>query len=174
MKTVLPDPRITWAMDHMHRCLGQRVDPVALAYGLNLSPSHFCHLFTAQAGIGPARYLERLRMQRARVLIERTFLTVPYVMILVGYDDGDHFARDFERHHGVFPETLRTATAATPLPTENKGPVTADTPAQGAPPKRRTGRRDRRAKTRDPSDCVRTDAEIRDELLWRLAKRFTA
>jgi len=174
MKTAIPDPRITWAMDHMQRCLEQRVEPVALAHRISLSPSRFCQLFAAQAGMGPLRYLARLRMQRARILIERTFLTMPYIMTLVGYDDAARFARDFQRQHGVLPDALRTASAATPLPAENKDPVTADTPAYSAPSKRRTGRRSRPAKTRDPSDCVRTDAEIRDELLWRLAKRFTA
>jgi AraC-like DNA-binding protein len=159
----ITDPRIMWAIDHMQRRLGQRVEPDALAHQVNLSTSHFRHLFAAQAGLGPVRYLERLRMQRARVLIERTFLTVPYVMALVGYDDPRHFVRDFGRLHGVRPDHLRTAGAATPLPAAQK-PATSHRSGTGKSSQRQTRKRGGRAKTRDPASAPsELDANVLDE-----------
>jgi transcriptional regulator GlxA family with amidase domain len=87
-----------------------------LAASVNLSPSRFRELFTRQVGLGPAQYLQRLRLRRARLLIERTFLTVKEVMALVGYNDPSHFSRDFRRLHGVAPSALRGAGVTTPLP----------------------------------------------------------
>lgn len=110
------DRRITWAVEYMQRNLGAPLTVPALAARLNLSPSRFRDLFSAQTGLGPAHYLQRLRLRRARLLIDRTFLSVKEVMVLVGYDDPSHFSREFRRHHGIAPSALRGRSAATPLP----------------------------------------------------------
>ena len=101
------DPRISWTVDHMQRHLAEPRAVTALASRINLSPSRFRALFTAQTGVGPAQYLQWLRLRRARLLLERTFLSVKEVMGLVGYNDPSHFARDFRRAHGVAPSQLR-------------------------------------------------------------------
>src|SRR4029079_4968658 len=101
------DPRITWIVAHMHRHLPDAMPMTELAARVNLSPSRFRALFTAQTGVSPAQYLQWLRLRRARLLLERTFLSVKEVMGLVGYNDPSHFARDFRRQHGAPPTTFR-------------------------------------------------------------------
>ena len=117
MKKIV-DPRITWTVALMQQQLGSRIVVTELAAAVNLSPSRFRQLFTAQVGVGPALYLQRLRLRRARLLIERTFLTVKQVMALVGYSDPSHFSRDFRRLHGVSPSALRSAGIRAPRPRE--------------------------------------------------------
>ena len=65
--------------------------------------------------------LRALRMERARLLLERAFLTVKEVMAFVGINDPSHFSRDFSRHHGVAPSAC--ANAAGP---RKYGPAAAD------------------------------------------------
>jgi transcriptional regulator GlxA family with amidase domain len=110
------DPRITWAVAHLQVNLAGPIAIAHLAAHVNLSPSRFRELFTRQVGIGPALYLQRLRLRRARLLIERTFLSVKEVMALVGYNDPSHFSRDFRRFHGITPSALRGVGVTTPLP----------------------------------------------------------
>jgi AraC-like DNA-binding protein len=110
------DPRITWAVGYMHAHLGDSLPISELAGRVNLSPSRFRALFSAQIGLAPATYLQRLRLRRARLLVERTFLSVKEVMALVGYNDPSHFARDFRRQHGAPPTAFRGEGFATPLP----------------------------------------------------------
>jgi transcriptional regulator GlxA family with amidase domain len=112
------DWRITWAMDHMQRHLAGPLSVPELAARVHLSPSRFRELFSAQAGVGPVEYLQQLRLRRARLLIERTFLTVKEVMAIVGYNDPSHFSRDFRRYHGVTPSSLRGSDLTTALPHE--------------------------------------------------------
>ena len=131
------DPRITWAVGYMHDHLGESLSVRDLAQRVNLSPSRFRALFTAQIGLAPARYLQRLRLRRARLLVERTFLSVKEIMVLVGYNDPSHFSRDFRRQHGSPPSAFRSDGLAIPL---RAGP-SADPP---------TNKRIGRPRARDP------------------------
>lgn len=116
MNGPLVDRRITWAVAHMQRHLAEPIAIPALAARVNLSPSRFRQLFKEQVGIGPAQYLQSVRLRRARLLIERTFLTVKEVMALVGCNDPSHFARDFRHAHGVAPSALRASGLTASLP----------------------------------------------------------
>jgi transcriptional regulator GlxA family with amidase domain len=107
MTAVPPDPRVTWIVDYLHRELARTHTVRDLSAHVNLSASRFRALFVAQTGMAPLRYLQRLRLRRARLLIERTFLSVKEVMALVGFNDPSHFARDFRREHGAPPSALR-------------------------------------------------------------------
>jgi transcriptional regulator GlxA family with amidase domain len=107
------DPRITWAVAYMQRQMARPLTIVALAERVNLSPSRFRQLFVAQTGVSPASYLRAMRLRRARLLIERTFLSVKEVMALVGYNDPSHFSRDFKQLHGARPSELRATSSDT-------------------------------------------------------------
>jgi AraC family transcriptional regulator, arabinose operon regulatory protein len=102
------DARVTWAMSVIEKDLRARLDVAALAAGVNLSRSRFAHLFRRETGLSPARFVRLRRLDRARVLLETTFLTVKQVMAIVGLNDQSHFSRAFRAHHGVSPRRWRT------------------------------------------------------------------
>jgi transcriptional regulator GlxA family with amidase domain len=133
------DRRITWAVGYMQRHFAETLTIPAVAARVNLSPSRFRTLFRAQIGMGPAQYLQRLRLRRARLLLERTFLSVKEVMALVGYSDPSHFSRDFRRAHGVSPSDIRGRGLVTPMP-----------PSPGSSLKKPTHKRIRQGRARDP------------------------
>jgi len=110
-----PDPRITWIVDYIHRHMSDPLTVETLGRRVNLSRSRFMALFAAQTGMSPMRYLQRARLRRARLLVERTFLSVKEIMAVVGYNDPSHFARDFRREHGVPPTALRSDELTTGL-----------------------------------------------------------
>jgi AraC family transcriptional regulator of arabinose operon len=108
------DPRITHVITSMEADIDGRLTVGALAASVHLSPSRFAVLFRRETGVSPARYLRALRMDRARLLLERTSLSVKEVMVCVGVNDPSHFARDFSRHHGLAPSRLRRLRGADP------------------------------------------------------------
>ena len=101
------DPRIAHVITAMEADIDGRLTVAALAAAVNLSPSRLTALFRKETGVSPSRFLRALRMERARLLLERTFLTVKEVMAFVGVNDPSHFSRDFSRHYGVAPSRLR-------------------------------------------------------------------
>src|SRR5687768_7516842 len=109
------DPRIAHAIARIEQDFDAGLTVDALAADVNLSASRFTHLFRRDTGLSPARFVRVLRMERARVLLERTFLTVKEVMAYVGVNDPSHFTRDFRRHHGVPPTGLRQRSWAADL-----------------------------------------------------------
>lgn len=122
------DPRITLAIDRMEAGLKDKLVLTTLAAEVGLSVSRFGYLFRKHTGVSPGTYLQALRMERARLLVERTSLTVREVMTEVGMTDPSHFARDFRKAHGFSPRTFRVQLRVAGPPT----PYIARTPATGA------------------------------------------
>jgi len=87
--------------------LSRDVDLNALANSVNLSVSRLRHLFKDETGLTPAQYLKRLRLERARELMEESFLRLKEVMPQVGINDESHFVRDFKKKHGLPPIKYR-------------------------------------------------------------------
>jgi len=108
----LVDVRVAYVIALMkrHRAAPLRVDQ--LAQSVNLSPSYLTRLFQEATGQSPAQFDKTRRLDQARMLILRTFLTVKEVMAEVGWSDPSHFSRDFRRRFGVSPRGLRFGSRA--------------------------------------------------------------
>src|SRR4030095_7670839 len=78
-----------------------------MAQFVNLSPSRLRFLFKRQVGMAPAQYLRAFRMQRARELLETTFLSVKEIRTSVGVNDHSHFVREFKKSYGLTPAQYR-------------------------------------------------------------------
>lgn len=101
------DPRIGWAIEEMQRRLGDDLSLDELAASVNLSRSRFADLFRRQTGVSPGKYLREFRLDRARLLLETTYLSVKEVMAAVGFNDPSHFSRDFQATFGASPREWR-------------------------------------------------------------------
>jgi len=91
----------------MRRDLRARLTLNDMARAVNLTSFHFCHLFKAEIGRSPVRYLKALRLERARDLLETTSLSVKEIRASVGLNDESHFARDFRALYSLTPQQHR-------------------------------------------------------------------
>ena len=78
------------------------------AHSVNLSVWRLCHIFKSDVGMPPIRYLRLLRMERAKDLLESSFLSVKEIAYQVGLNDESHFVRDFKSTYGFSPALYRT------------------------------------------------------------------
>lgn len=95
------DRRVQIVIKLMKENLSQELLIDDVAKWLNISPSRLRYLFKAETGQSPAHYLKCLRMQKAKQLVESTFLNVKQIMCELGINDESHFVRDFKRTHGI-------------------------------------------------------------------------
>lgn len=78
------------------------------AQSVNLSVWRLCHIFKTDVGMPPIRYLRLLRMERAKDLLESSFLSVKEIAFQVGLNDESHFVRDFKSTYGFSPALYRS------------------------------------------------------------------
>lgn len=110
------DPRIIEVIEDLEARLHEKIAFDDLAAQVGLSHSQLARLFKAATGQTLGAYLQTLRMDRARVLLARTSLSVREVMAQVGIADPSHFARDFRNAHGLSPRAFRTQIRLTGRP----------------------------------------------------------
>lgn len=77
------------------------------AQSVNLSVWRLSHIFKSDVGMPPIKYLKLLRMERAKGLLESSFLSVKEIAFRVGLNDESHFVRDFKSTYGYSPTTYR-------------------------------------------------------------------
>ena len=80
-----------------------------LARAAHLSVTHFGRLFKRCFDISPMPYLLRMRLSRARSLLERTELNVKEIAFATGFSDPLYFSRQFRKIHGMPPTELNAA-----------------------------------------------------------------
>lgn len=74
-----------------------------------ISPTYISKVFKEETGESPINYLIKLRLQRAKDLLESQQITVKEAAQLVGYQDAYHFSKLFKKHYGKSPsEFLRS------------------------------------------------------------------
>ncbi|MEU5163000.1 GlxA family transcriptional regulator [Streptomyces sp. NPDC020875] len=79
----------------------------ALAARARLSPRHFARAFHAETGVTPGRYVERVRLEHARRLLEETPHGVEEVSRASGYGTPEAMRRAFVRSLGTPPAEYR-------------------------------------------------------------------
>ena len=110
------DRRVETALQLMKGNLQKKTGLSEIAACVNLSASRLSHLFKTETGVSPAKYLKHARMERARQLLETSFLSVKQVMVAVGINDSSHFVRSFKNAYGLTPTDYRSGMAASRRP----------------------------------------------------------
>src|ERR1700756_1832153 len=104
------DKRIRAALEVLGSAdLARDISMDNIARAVNLSPSRFRHLFTQEVGETPHGCVRRLRMLRAKKLLEESFHIIKEIMVMVGYGDPSHFGRDYKKCFSVSPSITRRA-----------------------------------------------------------------
>lgn len=99
--------RIQQALDYARRNLATRLGVEQLAEQANLSPRQFSRVFTAETGQSPARAIEALRLEAARVMVEQGRLPLEVIARETGFRDRRHLREVFQRGFGVAPQSMR-------------------------------------------------------------------
>lgn len=84
-----------------------------LAALFNVSRRHLTRLFSEHAGETVLTHLQRLRVERAKELLEHTRLSVLEIAQAVGFQSPSHFAEIFCREVSVNPDEWRRRTVIT-------------------------------------------------------------
>jgi AraC-like DNA-binding protein/mannose-6-phosphate isomerase-like protein (cupin superfamily) len=102
-------PAVRAAQIYLEANLQQSLTLAALARTAGASASHLNALFTAQCGVSPMHYLQRLRLERACWLLANPYLRIHQVAEACGYEDVNYFTRLFRRRFKTSPGRWRSS-----------------------------------------------------------------
>jgi transcriptional regulator GlxA family with amidase domain len=100
-----------WITEHPADDLGVET----LAARARLSPRHFARAFQAETGMTPGRYVDRVRLEHARRLLEDTGDGIEEISRASGYGTAEAMRRAFVRTLGAPPAEYRRRFRPTPV-----------------------------------------------------------
>jgi len=103
------DPRIARAVELVHDRYADALTIDELARAAAMSRYHFSRAFRAELGASPYRYLQQVRVERARELLRTSRRSVTEVAFAVGFSDLGRFSRAFRAQVGCLPREARSA-----------------------------------------------------------------
>jgi len=113
--------KIQAIVEFMKNNLARKLTLDEIGKSVGLSRSHVCYLFKAEYDISPGQYLKILRMEKAREMLDNSFLNIKEIMAKVGIQDQSHFTRDFKRLYSVTPSEYREHRQAANSPENSTG-----------------------------------------------------
>ncbi|SDC58344.1 AraC family transcriptional regulator [Niabella drilacis] len=98
---------IDLSVDFLSRHTNSILSLEDIARQVNLSPSHFSHLFKRKTGLSPMEYFNHLKVQKACQYLLFTDLRIKEISQEVGIEDQYYFSRMFTKVMGVAPSEYR-------------------------------------------------------------------
>jgi transcriptional regulator GlxA family with amidase domain len=99
--------RIQNALAYAKRSLDKPLTVRQLAEAAHLSPRQFSRAFHAETGQSPAKAVENLRVEAARLMMEQSRHPIDLIARQTGFADRDRMRRAFLRAFGQPPQVIR-------------------------------------------------------------------
>ncbi|MFN0141371.1 MAG: helix-turn-helix domain-containing protein [Pyrinomonadaceae bacterium] len=101
------DGRIFTVVTQINSNLSRKWTADKMAESVGLSVPHFIRLFKEEIKNPPVAYLCEQRLERAKDLLETTFIQIQQICAQVGIPNESHFTRNFKKKYGTTPTEYR-------------------------------------------------------------------
>jgi transcriptional regulator GlxA family with amidase domain len=138
-------PPIKRAVALMRSTVSDPVPLPVIAAEAGIHLRHLERLFHRHLGVSPRGYYQRLRLARARDLVQGTMLGLARIAEAVGFDSLSHFSKCYMDAHGIRPSEDRQRHFTTPDGSAGDATTINDPPSKRPSRARRHGQAGRRA-----------------------------
>lgn len=101
------NPQIVQVQKYIRENYKEAVTRDALADEAGLNPNYLSWLFHKEVGCSLSEYLQSVRIERAKVLLKYTNLSISDIAKECGFSDSNYFSRKFREAEGTRPLTYR-------------------------------------------------------------------
>lgn len=108
LETISDDPLINQAAFIIQKQAWEGISLKSLADSLGLNPVQLTRRFQNAFHITPSQYLKSIRMQKVRVLLTETDLTLDQIAKRCGYENGFYLSRIFSKSEKMSPSQYRS------------------------------------------------------------------
>lgn len=99
-------------IDYIDTSLDQDLSLNEMAAIVQMSPTYFASLFKRSTGISPHKYVIKHRVERAKLLLLSTDLTISEIASQVGFASQSHLTQQFKRLITMTPKQIRSDRSA--------------------------------------------------------------
>ena len=96
-------------LKHLHNHYDDKLDVEQLASMANMSASTFHRNFKQITASSPIQYVKKLRLSKAKDLLQDQGIKVKQAAAQVGYESATQFSREFTRYFGISPSDYAKA-----------------------------------------------------------------
>ncbi|WP_300655579.1 GlxA family transcriptional regulator [Pseudomonas sp.] len=97
-------PRLAALLEWIPAHLSDNLSLEMLAAQAHMTPRTLSRVFVQELGMGPGRYVERIRLQAARNLLQDAQASISTVARLTGFGHPENLRRTFHKHLSVSPQ----------------------------------------------------------------------
>jgi YesN/AraC family two-component response regulator len=95
------------AMAYIHENYIDSISRQTIARHINISEDYLTFCFRKELGVTPIKYLQRYRVNQAKLLLKDSQKTITEIALDVGFSDSGYFSRIFHRETGMPPDQFR-------------------------------------------------------------------
>ncbi|MGL4636949.1 MAG: helix-turn-helix domain-containing protein [Beijerinckiaceae bacterium] len=106
-KHALDARRLRQVCEYVEANLGNGLQLSETAASCNLSAWHFARQFKSATGMAPHQYQLARRLEKAKHLLIESEDSVQKIAYSLGFENQHHFRRQFKKHNGLLPSSLR-------------------------------------------------------------------
>lgn len=105
-----PSSHIDKAVDHIQKSIYRKLSLEELSQRVGIDKFHLVRLFKKKTGTSPLQYFQRLKIETAKYLLEKTDQSIQHISEELQFSDAFHFSRAFKKHFGLSPGHHRNRT----------------------------------------------------------------
>lgn len=94
-------------MQYIEENISEKISLEQLSKEANMSKFHFCRFFYRHAGLSPIKFLNQVRIEKAKEYLQKERITVSEVSHQVGFNDLGTFIRQFKKLTGLTPSAYQ-------------------------------------------------------------------
>lgn len=99
--------RLSEILKYIEDNLAGNLTTAGLAEMCYLSEYYFCRFFKTETGFSVTEYINKMRVEKAKILLKKSRLTLSEIAVQVGFSDSNYFCRIFKKYEGVTPNSIR-------------------------------------------------------------------
>lgn len=94
-------------LSYINSHLDKTITVEELAALAHFHPNYFVRFFKERMGVPPVKYINNVKTEHAKSLLENTAMPVKEIMAQVGFSDYSHFSKFFKTYCGYSPTAFR-------------------------------------------------------------------
>ena len=92
---------------YIKKNFAQKIALSEMAKQYSVSQEHLSRIFKKETGYAPNDYKNRLRIERAKIMLFNEISTIDEISVLLGFENTCYFSRIFKKQTGFSPTAYR-------------------------------------------------------------------